>query len=154
MRIYPIKKNPIGSAVSEILRYKQTDKQTSFYFVLQMCVHTFRASKCKIKPNWGRRIHAYRSKSNKTNKKIGNLNFRLCRVTQVQVPKGQELGLEKNYFLPTYFQLISRDKTIDDKIYWLKSLVITSLEPLNQNLINYLLTPFSFQIKTNERMSK
>ena len=28
MRSYPVKENPIGSAVSEILRYKQTDKQT------------------------------------------------------------------------------------------------------------------------------
>ena len=34
MRSYPVKENPIGSAVSEILRYKQTDRQTSFYFVL------------------------------------------------------------------------------------------------------------------------
>ena len=29
MRSYPVKKNPIGSAVSEILRYKQTDRQTN-----------------------------------------------------------------------------------------------------------------------------
>ena len=27
MRIYPVKENHIGSAVSEIPRYKQTDKQ-------------------------------------------------------------------------------------------------------------------------------
>ena len=26
MRSYPVKKNPIGSMVSEILRYRQTDK--------------------------------------------------------------------------------------------------------------------------------
>ena len=30
MRNYPVEENPIGSAVTEILRYKQTDKQTSF----------------------------------------------------------------------------------------------------------------------------
>ena len=29
MRSYPVKGNPIGSAVSDILRYKQTDKQTN-----------------------------------------------------------------------------------------------------------------------------
>ena len=28
MRIYPVKENLIGSAVIEILRYKQTDRQT------------------------------------------------------------------------------------------------------------------------------
>ena len=28
MRIYPVKENLIGSAVNEILRYKQTDRQT------------------------------------------------------------------------------------------------------------------------------
>ena len=32
MRSYPVKENPIGSAVSEILWYKHTDKQTSCYF--------------------------------------------------------------------------------------------------------------------------
>ena len=29
MRSYPVKENPIGSAVSEILRYKQTDRHRS-----------------------------------------------------------------------------------------------------------------------------
>ena len=29
MRRYPVKENPIGSAVSEILGYKQTDRQTN-----------------------------------------------------------------------------------------------------------------------------
>ena len=29
MKSYPVKENPIGSAVSEILRYKQTDRQTN-----------------------------------------------------------------------------------------------------------------------------
>ena len=28
MKIYPVKENPIGSAVSEILRYKHTNTQT------------------------------------------------------------------------------------------------------------------------------
>ena len=28
MRSYPVKENPIGSAVSEILQYRQTDRQT------------------------------------------------------------------------------------------------------------------------------
>ena len=28
MRSYPVKENPIGSAVSQILRYKQTDRKT------------------------------------------------------------------------------------------------------------------------------
>ena len=28
MKSYPVKKNPIGSAVREIIRYKQTDRQT------------------------------------------------------------------------------------------------------------------------------
>ena len=32
MRSYPVKENPIGSAVSEILRYRHTDTQTSCYF--------------------------------------------------------------------------------------------------------------------------
>ena len=41
MRSYPVKENPIGgSAVSEILRYKQTDKQTdkqtSYYFIIRI----------------------------------------------------------------------------------------------------------------------
>ena len=34
MRSYPVRENPIGPAVSEILRYKQIDKQTSFYFMI------------------------------------------------------------------------------------------------------------------------
>ena len=34
MRIYPVKKNPIGSAVSKILRYKHTDRQT--YFIIRI----------------------------------------------------------------------------------------------------------------------
>ena len=33
MKNYPVKENLIGSAVSEILQYKQTDKQSSFYFI-------------------------------------------------------------------------------------------------------------------------
>ena len=34
MRSYPVKENPIGSAVSEILCYKQTGRQTSFFLLL------------------------------------------------------------------------------------------------------------------------
>ena len=36
MRSYPVKKNHIGSAVSEILWYKQTDKRTSCYFIIRI----------------------------------------------------------------------------------------------------------------------
>ena len=40
MRSYPVKENPIGSAVSKILRYKHTntqrDKQTSCYFSIRI----------------------------------------------------------------------------------------------------------------------
>ena len=40
MRSYPVKESPIGSAVSEILRYTQTDtqtnKQTSCYFIIRI----------------------------------------------------------------------------------------------------------------------
>ena len=36
MRSYPVKENQIGSAVSEILRYKHTDKQTSCYFIIRI----------------------------------------------------------------------------------------------------------------------
>ena len=32
MRIYPVKENPIGSAVIEILQYRQTDRHRSCYF--------------------------------------------------------------------------------------------------------------------------
>ena len=40
MRIYPVKQNPIGSAVSEILRYRQTDRQTHIlllYYKYYIC---------------------------------------------------------------------------------------------------------------------
>ena len=40
MRIYPVKENPIGSSVSEILRYKHTDKQTSCYFSIRIICPT------------------------------------------------------------------------------------------------------------------
>ena len=33
--IFPEEKNPVGSAVTEILSFRRTDEQTSFYFVLQ-----------------------------------------------------------------------------------------------------------------------
>ena len=40
MRSYPVKENPTGSAVSEILRYKHTNKQTntqkSCYFIIRI----------------------------------------------------------------------------------------------------------------------
>ena len=40
MRSYPVKENPISSAVSEILRYRQTDrhidKHISFYFIIRI----------------------------------------------------------------------------------------------------------------------
>ena len=40
--LYPIKENPIGSAVSEILRYKHThkhtDKQTYCYFIRRIYI--------------------------------------------------------------------------------------------------------------------
>ena len=39
MRSYPVKENPIGSAVSEILWYKhkntKTNRQTSYYFIIR-----------------------------------------------------------------------------------------------------------------------
>ena len=34
MRIYTVNENHIGSAVSEILQYKQTDRQTYCYFYI------------------------------------------------------------------------------------------------------------------------
>ena len=40
MRSYPVKENPIGSAVNEILRYKQRDRQTDIvllYFKDWLC---------------------------------------------------------------------------------------------------------------------
>ena len=57
MRSYPVKENQIGSAVSEILRYKQTNRQTdtqtnrqtSFYFVLQISFITIGESTEKEK---------------------------------------------------------------------------------------------------------
>ena len=47
MRSYYVKENPIGSVVSEILRYKQrhrqtdtqTDKQTSIYFIIRISIN-------------------------------------------------------------------------------------------------------------------
>ena len=36
MRIYPVKENPINLAVSEILWYKHTDKETSCYFSIRI----------------------------------------------------------------------------------------------------------------------
>ena len=36
MRSYPAKENHIGLAVNEILRYKQKDRQTSYYFIIRM----------------------------------------------------------------------------------------------------------------------
>ena len=36
MRIYPVKENPIGLAVSKILWYKHTDKHTSCYFSIRI----------------------------------------------------------------------------------------------------------------------
>ena len=35
MRSYPVKENPIGSAVSEILRYKQTNRHTD---IVLLCI--------------------------------------------------------------------------------------------------------------------
>ena len=35
MRSYPVKENHIGSAVSEILRYRQIDRKTSCYFIIK-----------------------------------------------------------------------------------------------------------------------
>ena len=39
---YPVRENPIGSAVIEILRYRQkgtqTDKQTSCYFIIRIII--------------------------------------------------------------------------------------------------------------------
>ena len=48
MSSYPVKENPIVSAVSEILRYKHTDKhtdthtQTSCYFIIRIALHTIK----------------------------------------------------------------------------------------------------------------
>ena len=39
MRSYPVKENPIGSAVSEILRYRYTDKHTSCYFIVRIWLY-------------------------------------------------------------------------------------------------------------------
>ena len=37
MRSYPVKKNPIGLAVSEILRYKHTiDRETFYYLIIRI----------------------------------------------------------------------------------------------------------------------
>ena len=36
MRSYPVKENSICSAVSERLGYKQTNKQTSCYFIIKI----------------------------------------------------------------------------------------------------------------------
>ena len=36
MRSYPVKENPINSAVSEILRYRHTNTQTSRYFSIRI----------------------------------------------------------------------------------------------------------------------
>ena len=38
MSSYPVKKNHIGSVVSEILRYKQTDRQVSCYFIIRIAL--------------------------------------------------------------------------------------------------------------------
>ena len=36
MRTYPVKENQIGSAVSEILLYRHTDKHTFCYFIIRI----------------------------------------------------------------------------------------------------------------------
>ena len=36
MRSYPVKENHIGSAVTEILWYKQTDIESSCYFIIRV----------------------------------------------------------------------------------------------------------------------
>ena len=41
MKSYPIKENPIGSAVSEILRYRQTDRQISCYYIIRIFMYNF-----------------------------------------------------------------------------------------------------------------
>ena len=53
MRSYPVKENPIGSAVSEILQYKQTHiTQTSCYFSIGINVNFYlrgvKTSECSI----------------------------------------------------------------------------------------------------------
>ena len=40
MKSYPVKENPIGSAVSEILRYRHTDTQTHRHTDTQIHRHT------------------------------------------------------------------------------------------------------------------
>ena len=42
MKSYPVKENPIGSEVTEIIRYKQTNihtnKHTSYYFIIRIYI--------------------------------------------------------------------------------------------------------------------
>ena len=43
MRSYPVKENPIGSAVTEILRYKHTNTQTNILFLKYKDILSFRS---------------------------------------------------------------------------------------------------------------
>ena len=53
MRWYPVKENPIGSAVSEILWYRQidthTNRQTSLYFIIRIDIKIRHTDKSKYK---------------------------------------------------------------------------------------------------------
>ena len=62
MRSYPVKENQIGSAVSEILRYKQTDKQTGRQTdIVLLCIKDKQAYKKVVKQSLYMFTRCYRT---------------------------------------------------------------------------------------------